>query len=427
MSISLFVMLPFHIVNREITVYGFVMLGLFIAAFCTGAWFKTPVIQQRHAAFFQMPDFKRADNLLMLVSIFSMIVLFIEFRSGSAGDLTAAYEIRSQRSTSLLNGDASGSSLAFQLGFLTSPVGYTVLVREIIYREKIKPLRMIILGFGPLILSSLALGGRGPLLLAFTLASFALLTKRTAFAEKVAKVKLRTRSRSSNFFLITISVIGVIVALNYFVTVFFLRAGEGGAAGMFDAIGDAWGVTFDGPVAEAMKATLGLGITYLIFVFSWYIVQGIVIANVLFTSYTGPAQLGIYGIELAGAVARRIDSNFVAVRNYSLFDLNVFGFVPSAFGTLYVDYWYFGILVAAGWGYLTSVVYLRSRTSSDARWLIAAPFMMQGVLYSGVNTPLGQTNGLVTFSWMIVTFMMAKPRKGKSLNPGSLQPRRKVA
>lgn len=403
---ALFFILPFRLVGRELSAFGLGMLGASILAFCIGAWLRSLALPQQRPARLALPDFTRTDQVLRIASLVGILVLLYEWRT-SGGDLSDAWNIRSERTTSLLYGTESGSSLAFQLGFLFSPVGYAVIAREIVFRPVVRPLRVAVLGFGPLIASSLALGGRAPLLWGFTMVALSVLTKRWT----IAPPALQSRQRSPRSVLLTIlGGVGALIALNYFVQVFVVRAeAVGGIETMFDSVATMWGVTFEGPFAEVLKTTLGTGNTYLIFVFAWYITQGIVISNALFTYYDGPPMYGIYGIELVSAAARRLNGAYVGARNLELNDLNVFGFLPSAFGTLYVDYWYFCLIVSAIWGYIAAIVYARVRLLTDARWLLAAPFVMQGIITSVINTPLGATNGLVSLSWMILAFVLAKP------------------
>ena len=389
------------------------MLGGFILAFCIGAWLRTPAIPQRMPSYLAAPDFKRTDTVLVIASLIGILVLLFEWRSNVGGALSDAWNVRSERTTSLLYGTESGSSLTFQLGFLFSPVGYTIIAREILFRPVLRPVRLAVLGFGPLIASSLALGGRAPLLWAFTMVALSLLAKRWTIAPPE---KSRHQRGARSVLLIIAGIIAALVALNYFVQVFIVRAeGAGGIETMFDSVATLWGVTFAGEFAEWLKTTLGVGNTYLVFVFAWYITQGIVISNALFTWYSGPPMLGIYGIELFGAVMRRIDGGFVGERNLELNDLNIFGFLPSAFGTLFVDYRYFGFIVAAIWGYIAAIVYARVRNLTDARWLLAAPFVMQGIVTSVINTPLGVTNGLISLSWMVLAFVLARPGRVETL------------
>lgn len=406
---ALFFILPFQLVGRELSLFGLAMLGASILAFCIGAWIRSPRIAQQRPATHIMPDFRRADPVLFAATVLGMLVLFIEWRS-SGGGLSDSWGVRSDRTTAMLTGSDSGSSLAFQIGFLFAPAGYVVIAREILFNAKVRLVRMVVLGFGPLLLSSLALGGRGPLLWGFTIAALSFLSKRWVLMPQDASAGRQYSPRS--MFLGLASVVAALVALNYFVQVFVIRAeASGGIETVFDAVVDNWGVTFSGTRADLLKRIIGVGNTYLVFVFSWYIVQGIVISNTIFTYYQGPSQLGVYGIELLSAVVRRFGGDGVMQTNLELLDLNVFGFLPSAFGTLFVDYWYFGAAVAALWGYVSSMVYVRVRTSPDARWALAAPFVVQGILTSVINTPLGATNGLITLSWMIGTFVLARPAR----------------
>ena len=200
----------------------------------------------------------------------------------------------------------------------------------------------------------------------------------------------------------------VVAATVYFIQVFFVRAdGVGGAQGMFDIARESWGVNFNGYLSGFMFAVFGDEITYLIFIFAWYLVQGLVMSNVLFTEYTTPAQLGIYGVDLVAAVIRRVNGDLVAEGFASLLKINTYGFLPSAFGSLYVDFLVLGLLVAGLWGWFTGMVYRNVKRASDPRWLLIAPFISLGIFFSLINTPIGFSNGLMTHIWMLVAFFTA--------------------
>jgi hypothetical protein len=405
-------LLPFHIVNRDLSVFGYAMIALALMCFCGGALLRSPIVAVSPQARSIAPDFQRSDIVFPVIAVIAIASALWELRSGA--DLDALWQVRNARAGAIISGENSGSSLSFQILFMLSPVAYTIIAREIIFRPVINLVRLGIFGFGPLIGSALALGGRGPLLFGITFALFAYLSR-----PKAAKTRARKKMTPRTFVLAGVSIVFALVALNYFATVFFVRAGDAGAQGMLDLTGDTWGVMFDGPTAEAMKSTLGVGTTYLIFVFVWYLVQGIVIANVLFTSYADSPHLGIYGVELVTALFRRIDGNFVAMRFLSLDSLNVVGFLPSAFGSLFVDVLYFAFPIIALWGYLTGMVYNKTRRSADARWALAAPFVIQGIVFSLLNTPIGLTNGLVSHSWMILMFIMAKQHTRTAAAPSA--------
>jgi oligosaccharide repeat unit polymerase len=418
---ALFLLLPFELTSRVMTFYGFFILILFIGAFCAGALLQSPVIAQRRAAYLVPPDFKVADRIIAAVALIAIAALLFDLRSGAGLDLAAAYEIRGERSVAFINGTQSGSSLAFQVGFLTAPIGYVAIAKEVIFYDRLRYGRLLLFGFGPLLASALALGGRGPLLFAIVMFVLAMIVRRAAVAERPAnqKRKLSSGQIVAGLF---ITVLGL-AAMNYFVQVFVLRAGGAEATAMaLDIVGDVWGINFSGPVATAMVNTLGSGNTYLIFVFAWYLIQGMVISNEVFTSYSGPSMLSLYGIEVLLAVARRFNLQVIVDGFTALNEINAFGFVTSAFGTLYVDYWFFGLPVAALWGSLTALVYRKSRTSMDARWFLAVPFIIEGILFSLINTPLGLTNGFTTHFWMLVVFLVAKPKRVPVATPHPASP-----
>jgi hypothetical protein len=403
----LFLLLPFELVSRTVTFYGFAILGLLLVTFCLGGLLGSRPLQQRRAAAIFAPDFALADRIMLAVSLIAIVASLFDLYRGSGGDLSASWMERDARAGFILSGEASGSSLAFQIGFLTSPIAYTLIASIVIFDEKIRYLRLLVAGFGPPAAAALASGGRGPLGFALVFFALAVMVRRYVRRD-TTKPRLRLTGRQL-FFGAAIAIV-FLVSLNYFVNVFAVRAGGDLSSGMLDAVAERWGVTFGGPNARAMIAVLGEGNTYLVFVFSWYYMQGLIISNILFTDYQGSPMWGLYGVELVLALVRRVNPDYVAERYAELNALDVFGFVPSAFGTFFVDLAWFCFLAVFFWGWVAGLVYGKSRTSQDGRWLLCVPFVMQGILFSTINSPLGLTNGLMTLFWMILVFTLSKPR-----------------
>ena len=144
--------------------------------------------------------------------------------------------------------------------------------------------------------------------------------------------------------------------------------------------------------------------------FSWYLSQGFVMSNIIFESYEGPYQLGVYGIEILTAIVRRFDGLFVYDNFQYLMDLGTYGFLPSAFGSLYIDFGFFGLIIAFLWGMWSMLVYKKVK-SSNVKSMILYPFMTIGIILSIINTPIGMTNGLVTFTWMFIAYYSIKTQK----------------
>jgi hypothetical protein len=234
---------------------------------------------------------------------------------------------------------------------------------------------------------------------------------RRIYRNRQDQPKANARKASLGF----VNVLGVIAivlgVMYYFVAVFFIRAAlVGGGAGMLEWAEDIWGISFRGPVADAMFLAIGQEWTYIVFVFNWYVVQGLLMANFLFTDYQGSMQFGVYGVDLVSALARRLDGEMVARYFGELLQLGTYGFFPSAWGSLYVDLWFFGLILSAVWGALAGLVYRKIQCGLDSRWLLFAPFVTMGIVFSLINTPIGFANGLMTHFWLVVAFLISRQR-----------------
>ena len=411
--ILLYAVLPFHLVDKHLTVQGFVVLFLYLSAFCLGTLMVAPLKRVPAAA--QRIDFSTTEALLAAASVVTVVALLFDLRDKSVFDLAEAYDLRSDQASALMEGSASASSLGFQIGFLTYPAAYVYLVRAIIFERRPNLTRLVGFGVLPVLMATVAMGGRAPLLYAILISLFALGARKVFFPRQDLGRTRQRRLGPLAWSLIGVSIVG---ALYYFIAVFFTRAEVvGGAPGMFKVAEEIWGIGFRGPVADLMFKALGDEVTYVVFIFNWYVVQGLVMGNFLFSDYHGPMQLGVYGVDLVSALMRRLDGTLVARNFDALQQLGTYGFLPSAFGSLYVDLWFFGILVTGAWGALTGLVYQRIRSTRDSRWLVFAPFVTMGILFSFINTPIGFSNGLVTHLWMLIAFLSARRLKVRRSGP----------
>ncbi len=406
-----FFILPFELTHRKFDTGGFITLIAFLMAFCIGALIKSLPIPQRFPHQQIVLEFSRVDKLLKLVAGIACIVFAIEIIRRGNIDLGAAYLERSDRAQALLNGALSNSSIYFKIGFLTYPASYIFIARQLIYEKKPKLIALFIFGILPGFLAAMAMGGRAPLFntIVFVILSYIL---RKRLSEKDKSIS-QSRFRKVPPPIRVIAIIFAVFALNYFINVFVARAsGVGGPEAMLNLVASQWGVTFSGPKADLMVSTLGPATTYLIFVFIWYLVQGIVMSNALFTNYDGEMLWGVYGVDIFSAVMRRVDGAGVAAKFNYLLNLETYGFLPSAFGSLFVDFSYGGILVAAIWGWLASLVYRHIKLGYDLRWRLFAPFITFGILFSLINTPIGYSNGFITHLWMVIAFILIRTSRG---------------
>jgi oligosaccharide repeat unit polymerase len=417
-----FYVLPFQLENRVMSLYGLMVLALFLAVYCFGAGSVAGVMAQRPLSPDVGVDFRRTDRILVAVTLVALIASILDVQGRDLFNLIDSYEVRSDRAGGLMSASESQSTIWFQIAFVTSPAAYIYLIREIAFRPRPILWRLSLFGLLPIVMGSLSAGGRNPLFYALLAAGFAYLQRRFIFARGVpgAKSARPRRPRRPIFKLNAISraVLAVVVGVMgvYFARVFLVRADVvGGVDAMFGIAGASWGVNFNGPLSNLFFTLLGPDLTYLVFVFSWYVVQGFVMSNTLFTSYDGPMMWTAYGIDISSAIVRRTNSEFLANGFGHLLSLNTYGFLPSAFGSLYVDFKFLGLIPCLIWGWASGIVYKEVKLARDPRWLMVAPIFTIGILLSVINTPIGFSNGLVTHFWLAVAFLSARVMRRRPL------------
>jgi oligosaccharide repeat unit polymerase len=408
--IFFWVILPFQLVNKELPIYGIIIFIIFIFAFWIGTHAKGSQFKyiERDKNWSQK-DIKKAQIILSFVSFISCILLLIEFRNRDILDLAGSYQLRSDQADAILQGSSiSNSSIVFQLAFLSYPAAYIVLAMEIVYKEKINFVKLLLTCLCPIVLATLVMGGRAPLFYGIFIAFFSWQTRKNySFSFKYAS-KAKTNNNWKKFVYISILILVVVIAFYYFSVVFFVRADiVGGSEGMFIIAEETWGVKFTGMFAKLFFDFLGKDVSFLIFIFSWYTLQGFVMSIQIFDGYNGPMQLGTYGVDLASALIRRINGGWLASNYDHLIKLNTYGFFSSAFGSLYIDFKFWGILISFLWGWWCKSVYLKVY-SNNTRSFVLHPFMITGILFSFINTPIGFTNGLITHVWLFIGYFCIK-------------------
>lgn len=399
--------LPFRTTFRTIEIEGLLALLAFLVAFSLGAIMRTIHLPQQQVSSPKFLGMRRADALLKFLAMTACITLGYEVVKGVALDLEAAYLARSTQAQALLHGGQSHSSGLFKIGFVCYPVGYVFLVRALLLDVHPKWRQVFLFGVLPPVLAGLAMGGRTPIFNVMAYGALALFARGVLYGGGARKIHGVAKAAAL--------LLGLAM-LKYFIDVFVVRAQQaGGVEVMFDHAAAAWGMTFAGQRAEIMMDVFGETATYLVFVFVWYLIQGTVISNSLFVNYEGDALWGIYGIDAFTGIARRLDPDGVSEGFNYLLGLDTYGFLPSAFGSLYVDFYWGGLIFAFVWGWLAAVVYRNTRRGRDARWFLFAPFVTLGVIFSLVNTPLGFSNGFITHFWLVVTFLLIRRPRHRSL------------
>ncbi|MDA9101844.1 oligosaccharide repeat unit polymerase [Gammaproteobacteria bacterium] len=403
-AFALFFALPFELTTRSFSWTGFGVLLLFILSFSCGAILKTFRLPSRRQVSEVSLGFNRFNFFIKIISIATIIVFAIEIIQNNSLNLSDAYLNRSSQAQALLHGDISNSSIWFKIGFLIYPASYIYIIKEIIFTQKIRSMQFAFYGLLPGVMSAIAMGGRATMfnIIAYSLLAYNIRRKR------LSKLKTQNNFRTSKFKLF-LAILLITTAFIYFVNVFIERAEvSGGSIYMLNIVGNIWGVEFSGPLYEMALQVFGPIFIFVIFVFSWYLLQGLVMSNYLLANYDGSPLLGVYGLDLASAVIRRTNPEWVSENFNYLLSLDTYGFLPSAYGSIFIDFKYFGLLIVMIWGWLAGLVYLRVKTSNDPRWLLVAPYVVFGIIFSLINTPLGYSNGLMSHLWLAIGFFLVK-------------------
>ena len=420
-SFILFFALPFQLIERPLSLGGMVGTILFLLAFCIGVW----VVKRPTVRFFPVVieplNFRSADIVLKIAVLISIFALSIDFLQGELSNLTSAYESRSDRANALKLGKDSVSTIWFKIGFLTYPAGFVFLFRQIIFEPGFRITQIMFFGVLPILIAALVMGGRSPLLYAIIGVIFSLYARRKMF-KGALKTHAGKYERYLKFFYAVALVLAIALAVYYFAAVFTQRAQDvGGASGMLDVAEDRWGVSFRGKNSAFLIELFGIQLYYQFSVFIWYLFQGPFIGSFLITDYQGSMQMGTYGIDLVTALMRRLNPDLLSSNFELLSELGVYGFFPSAFGSLYVDFSYFGLLLASVWGAFAGYVYQKVQRNLDRRWYLIAPFVSMGIFFSLLNTPLGFTNGLVTHIWLLITFILLRRTRTQLVRVASIR------
>lgn len=417
LSIAAFFILPFQLLERELTMQGAVILAVFVAAFLVGT-LLVPI--GKHASLVApsiLVDASRAETWLMVASGLATVFFVLDVRDKDLFDLTVAYALRSETADALLKSEASNSSIWFQVAFLIYPAGYIYTAVYALYARNIRPWRLVIFGLLPIALATVAMGGRMPIFYGFMVAWLALSERKKLGHFNAQRLQVSFRRQ----WIVRIMWLCVLTALfQYFAAVFMIRAAvAGGSMEMFYGAEQRWGVGFRGSMSGFIFSIFGEDIAYLIFIFVWYLVQGVVMSCYLFSAYDGPLQMGIYGVDLMSALMRRLDPQRVSEGFNSLLTLGTYGFFPSAWGSLYVDFGFYAIVLCTLWGVFTAFCYRRIIVQRRMDWLLIGPFATIGILFSIINTPLGFTNGFVTHAWLLLAFLLLKRHQTHQSNSKS--------
>lgn len=406
--------LPFQLLGQPLSWFGALGQACFLMAFVIGSVAISMLGPATKTVEAPAIDARRSERILMIGSCLAILCLAMDASHKAVFDLAGSYQSRSETAQALMTGQASASTIWFQLGFLLYPAGYVFSVVHIVYAPRLNAFKLALCGAGPIALASLVMGGRMPalyLILLFLLSWRE--RRRITPAAQVQQTRFGTAAR------MTFAVAAMAACAYYFVVVFLVRADSvGGASAMFAIAEENWDIGFRGPLSDTLFQVLGETLTYLLFVFSWYLVQGFVIGNHILALYDHALQFGVYGVDLLSALMRRIASDRLADGFDALLEIGAYGFFPSAWGSLFVDFGFAGLALATGWGAMAGLVYRKIVVEQRADWILFGPFFTIGIALSTINTPIGLANGLMIYAWLIASYLLLR-RSGNTVSHGS--------
>lgn len=414
LCITAYLALPYQLLERQLTWKGGFVFAIFMAAFLVGT-LLVPRRPTKLPADFRMMriDARFTSFCLMAVSVLATVFLLLDANQKALFDLAEAYQLRSDTAEALLKGESSSSSTWFKMAFMFYPAGYVFIAVHTLYAKRVLAWKIAVFGLLPIVLASIVMGGRSPILYVALVLWLSIRERRKIGHEfQASTLKVRTQKKWWPWVLWAVVLIALLV---YFASIFVVRANlSGGAAAMFEIAEERWGIGFRGPMSSVIWAILGEEMAYLLFIFVWYVVQGFVMSNYLFSAYDGPLQLGVYGLDLVTALMRTLAPEQVATGFDALLTLGTYGFFPSAWGSLYVDFSFSAILICAVWGLCAAFAYRRIVIQKRTDWLMLGPFATVGIIFSFINTPFGFTNGLVTHCWLLLAFLLLRRSTGDS-------------
>jgi oligosaccharide repeat unit polymerase len=384
---------------------GVLLIFLYVLTFVVGSFsalflVKT-VTPPKYADF---TDFPKLRSLLSIISLIATLLFLIDGSWIDVFDLEKKATLRDVAAQALLYGKESQSTYWLRAAFLLYPVGFVFLALELLYAPKLEYKKILFLGILPPVLAAISMGGRSPILYVIVIFLVALNSRDnklifvTTSAEKLQKLIAYLASLVLFF-----------IALYYFSNIFIARyEASSNVTGAISNLEQNWGVLFDKRLSNIFIFIFGEKAFYLLAVFIWYATQGVAMGSKLLSQYSGPWMFGVYGVDLISAITRVFNPQFLANGFSELRSFGVYGFFPSAWGSLYVDLGPLAIPCCFFWGVISGMIYRKVELQHKMHWLILKPFMITAIIFSPLNTPLGFSNGLITYFWLLLAFYMLR-------------------
>jgi hypothetical protein len=386
--------------STESLIFMLVCLALFLASSIAGYVFESrrparaPDSPLRYVRF-------DVDRVVLVTSMLALTgtacIVVDRLTSQGFSGLAALTELRYERAEDLLAASEISRGVLTYCGYLLYPALYLVVAIAICYYEALGSRGRLLLTLnmiGPFVLAVL-FGGRSPIFVLFLIIAASCVVRRL----------MGMRALPAGAFLKVAGIGGVLGFVLYTNLIWFQRL-ELSVSTVNVLLAHAekiWGIE---PTLrfESWLGDMGRQDLMVPFLGAWfYFFQGPSIFERLIAAGDYPVLYGGYHIDIVAAGFRLFPSTRVMLADgyASLLKANVYGFFPTAWGSLLIDFSYGAFPLIALWGGVCGTTYVRLRRYGRPGDAIYYVFLFYSILISPISAPFGLANSFVTFLYFL--------------------------
>jgi hypothetical protein len=337
------------------------------------------------------------DRVVLITSVFALggtacIVVDRLALQGFLG-LAGLTEIRYERAEDVLAATAISRGILTYFGYLLYPALYLVVAIGICYYEGLRSRGKLLLTanmIGPCLLAVL-FGGRSPILVLFLI----------IVASCVVRRLLGLRAFPAGASLKVAGVVGILGFILYTNLIWFQRLELSASTVnvLLEHAEKVWGIE-PSQQFESWLAGMGKQDLMVPLLGAWfYLFQGPSILERLITVREYPVLFGGHHIDIVAAGFRLFPATrtMLADGYASLLQANVYGFFPTAWGSLLIDFSFGAFPLIALWGAVCGTSYMRLRRDGRPGDAIYYVFLVYSIMISPISAPFGLANSFVIF------------------------------
>jgi hypothetical protein len=374
--------------------FAFIALFVFSSLFGYGSAMAEAIAARPSAPVYRRFDVDAIMDVLSLLAVFGTACIVVDrIRTEGLSGLAGFTELRYERAADLLAAAELSRGLLTYLGYLFYPALYLAVALGITYYEALGIRAKLLLALNmvcPFVLA-VFFGGRSPILVVFLIVASSLVARR----------QLGLRGIPSGAGLKSLAIVGILAFFVYTNIIWFQRLGLSPSA-IDILLGHAatvWGIA-PGTALESRLAELGMTDALLPLLGLWfYMFQGPMIFERLIDSNSLPILFGGYHIDVVAAVFRMFGPTRAMLSDgYGrLLDADVYGYFPTAWGSLLIDFSLLSVPFVALWGWLSGRVFARLRRYGGPGDAVLYVFLFYSILISPISAPLGLANSFLIF------------------------------